>query len=201
MYIPRHFCNDDEEQLFRFIDSAGVGTLISSGPAGLMANQVPLLRQPEARRLWGHLARPNPQLEELAAVDEVLVNFNGPSAYVSPNWYIEPGLVPTWNFVSVQVRGKVVVHDDKEIVRDIVRRLAAKHEAGFENPWTMDKLDPQRLEKLLGVIVGFHIEIEEIRGKYKLSQNRNAEDRVSVIAGLEASGEDELAAMMRQQED
>ncbi len=159
------------------------------------------MRQPEARRLWGHLARPNPQLEELAAVDEVLVNFNGPSGYVSPNWYIEPGLVPTWNFVSVQVRGKVVVHDDKEIVRDIVRRLAAKHEAGFENPWTMDKLEPQRLEKLLGVIVGFHIEIEEIRGKYKLSQNRNAEDRVSVIAGLEASGEDELAAMMRQQED
>ncbi len=201
MYIPRHFVNHDQEQLLEFVDATAVATVITAGPAGLMANEVPLLRQPEANRLWGHLARPNPQLEELAAVEEVLVVFNGPSAYVSPNWYTTRGLVPTWNFVTVQVRGRVEMHDDPEVVRDIVRRLAHKHEAGFDSPWTMDKVEPDKLEKMLGVIVGFHIEMDEVRGKYKLSQNRNDDDRAGVIAGLEAAGDDDLAALMRKRED
>ncbi len=51
MYIPRDFANKDQEQLFRFIDAVAVATVISAGPAGLVANEVPLLRQPEANRL------------------------------------------------------------------------------------------------------------------------------------------------------
>jgi transcriptional regulator len=200
MYIPRQFANQNEEELLTFIDSQAVATVITSGPGGLMAAEVPLLRQPEAKRLWGHLARPNPQLEEMATAGEVLVVFNGPSAYVSPNYYESPGLVPTWNFVTVQVRGRVVVHDDREVVRDIVHRLSHKHETGFEEPWTMDKVEPDKLEKMLGVIVGFHIEMDEIRGKFKLSQNRNEEDRAGVIAGLEAAGQQQLAALMREQQ-
>jgi len=198
MYIPRHFVNEDDTQLLDFIDATGVATVITAGPGGLMASEVPLLRQPKANRLWGHLARPNPQLAELAAVEEALVVFNGPSAYVSPNWYTDPGLVPTWNFVTVQVRGRVELHDEREAVRDIVRRLSHKHEAVFENPWTMDKVEPDKLEKMLGVIVGFHIDMDEIKGKFKLSQNRNAEDRAGVISGLEASGEHALASLMKE---
>jgi transcriptional regulator len=197
MYVPRYFAETDEATLFDFIDRVGVATLISAGPAGLVANEVPLLRQPEARRLWGHLARPNPQLQELAAVDEVLVNFSGPSGYVSPGWYKTPGLVPTWNFVSVQVRGSVVIHDDPEEVLDIVSRLSARHEAQFEKPWTMDKVEPDMLAKMLSVIVGFHIEIENIEGKFKLSQNRNDEDYSGVIEGLDAVGNSDLAKAMR----
>ena len=201
MYVPRHFSNNDPELLERFIDAVGVATLVTAGPGGLMANGVPLLRQPGANRLWGHLARPNPQLAELAAVDEVLLVFNGPHGYVSPNWYQDPQLVPTWNFATVQVRGRVVVHDDIEVVRDIVRRLTDKHEAGFATPWTDAKMDPDRFEKMLSVIVGFHVEMDEVQGKFKLSQNRNADDRAGVIEGLEQTGNTDLAALMRRWEE
>ena len=205
MYTPRHFLSSDEDRLFQFIDQAAVASLITAGPAGLVCNQVPLLRQPACAattgnsrgRLWGHLARPNPQLEELAAVDEVLVNFAGPSAYVSPNWYADPGLVPTWNFVTVQVRGRPVLHDDPEAVLDIVQRLSARHEAAFDAPWTTHKMEPRKLQKMLQVIVGFHIEIEQVQGKFKLSQNRSETDRAGVIDGLETAGHQQLAAMMR----
>lgn len=171
MYRPQHFKVDDEAQLLHMADTIGVASLITAGPAGLLTNEVPLLVEHDARRLWGHLARPNMQLQELAQVDEVLVNFLGPSGYVSPNWYVSTGMVPTWNFVSIQIRGRVVMHDDADEVRDIVRRLSEKHEAQFSSPWTMDKVDEQQLQKMLSVIVGFHIEIDDIRGKYKLSQN------------------------------
>jgi transcriptional regulator len=200
MYIPRDFAEPDEVKLFDFIDRVGVATVICAGPGGLCASEVPLLRQPEARRLWGHLARPNPQLQEMAAAGEVLVNFSGPSGYISPQWYSDPGLVPTWNFITVQVRGRVVMHDDPEDVLDIVRRLSAKHEAQFENPWTIDKMKPEKLEKMLSVIVGFHIEIDDLQGKFKLSQNRSKEDTRQVIAGLEAVGNQPLADAMRERE-
>jgi transcriptional regulator len=200
MYIPRHFNNENRDELLNFIDSTAVATLVTAGSGGVMANGVPLLRQPGVDRLWGHLARPNPQLAELSAVDEVLLVFNGPHGYISPNWYGDPDLVPTWNFATVQVRGRVQVHDDMEVVRDIVRRLTQKHEAAFETPWSLDKMNPEKLEKMLSVIVGFHVEMDDIRGKYKLSQNRDAEDRARVIAGLESLGNAELAAMMRQEE-
>ncbi len=201
MYVPQHFSHDNREDLLAFIDAAAVGTLVTSGPGGLMANQVPLLRQPGADRLWGHLARPNPQLVDLAAAGEALVVFNGPHGYISPNWYGDPQLVPTWNFVTVQVRGAVVLHDDPEDKRDILERLTLRHEAGFASPWTMDKMDEERIDRMLAAIVGFHIDMSDLRGKYKLSQNRNASDRASVIEGLVAAGNLELAALMQQQED
>ena len=197
MYLPRDFRVEDEGRLFELIDAIGVATVTSAGPAGLIANEVPLLLEPDTRRLWGHLAKPNSQLQEFAGVDQVLVNFLGPSCYISPNWYTDSGLVPTWNFVSVQLRGKVVLHEGRDEVQDIVRRLSAKHEAPFASPWTMDKMDPVMLDKMLAVIVGFHIEIEEIVGKLKLSQNRKPEDRAGVIAGLQASGQREMADWMQ----
>lgn len=197
MYRPQHFKVDDEAQLLHMADTIGVASLITAGPAGLLTNEVPLLVEHDARRLWGHLARPNTQLQELAQVDEVLVNFLGPSGYVSPNWYVSTGMVPTWNFVSIQIRGRVVMHDDADEVRDIVRRLSEKHEAQFSSPWTMDKVDEQQLQKMLSVIVGFHIEIDDIRGKYKLSQNRNQADHTGVINGLQSIGQHDLADLMQ----
>ena len=200
MYIPRPFAKEERAALLEFVDSIVVATLVTAGPAGLMANQVPLLRQPGADRLWGHLARPNPQLEELRQVEEALLIFNGPHGYVSPNWYSDPNLVPTWNFTTVQVRGRVTVHDDVEVVQDIVERLTARHESAFEIPWTTEKMADGLLEKMLGAIVGFHVEIDDLRGKYKLSQNRSPADRATVAAGFEATGNTELAALMREVE-
>ncbi len=201
MHIPRHFAEADREKLDAMIDAIGVGLLVTQGPAGLMANTVPLLRQPGADRLWGHLARGNPQLAELDAAPEALVVFSGPHGYVSPGWYADSQQVPTWNFVSVQVRGQAFLHHDRAEIHDILERLTLKHEANFPTPWTMDKMEVERREKMLGAVVGFHIEMQDVSGKYKLSQNKSAEDRAAVTAGLEQLGNTELAALMRQQEE
>ena len=110
MYMPRHFSNTQESELFEFIEQLGVGTVITSGKQGVIANEVPLLLDAERRCLWGHLAAPNSQLQELAEGGELLINFLGPSAYIPPNWYQSANMVPTWNFVSVQVRGTATMY-------------------------------------------------------------------------------------------
>jgi transcriptional regulator len=51
----------------------------------------------------------------------------------------------------------------------------------------MDPAD-DRYRDLLDRIVGFEIEITRIEAKFKLSQNRSADDRRGVIAALRDTG-------------
>ena len=56
---------------------------------------------------------------------------------------------------------------------------------------------------MLRGIVGVEIEVSRLEGKFKLSQNRPAEDRPRIIAALEQRDDAEsrdLAALMRRRE-
>ena len=64
-----------------------------------------------------------------------------------------------------------------------------------ERPWAVCDAPPDFIALQRRAIVGIEIEIADIRGKWKTSQNRNAADRAGVVAGLEALGDDEALAM------
>ena len=117
--------------------------------------------------------------------------FQGPHGYISPTWYVEPG-VPTWNYAAVHVYGRARAIDDPVLTARHVERLAERYERGSAEPW-VPSYDPRRLAG----IVGLEIRIGEMQGKFKLSQNRSAEDRARVAARLEASGTDNDAALAR----
>jgi hypothetical protein len=76
-----------------------------------------LLEHDDAGRavLRAHVARANPVWQAARRDVDSLVVFQGPQAYVSPGWYAskaEHGKVaPTWNYVMVQARGKLQVHE------------------------------------------------------------------------------------------
>jgi len=191
MYIPRHFEQNDEATLFDFIDAHAFGTLITTPGGKPFASHVPFLLDRKARKLHCHLARPNPQWQHLADAPEVLAVFAGPHAYVSPTWYVAPG-VPTWNYAVVHVHGTARCVDDAAFTRAHVETLAAKFERGSAAPWVPD-YDVRRLEGIVGIEIG----IASFEGKFKLSQNRSAVDRAQVIARLTESGRDEDAALAR----
>ncbi|HEY0936752.1 MAG TPA: FMN-binding negative transcriptional regulator [Trebonia sp.] len=142
--------------------------------------------------LHGHLARNNPQWK-LGSAGEALVIVRGPDAYISPGWYAakaEHGrVVPTWNYVTAQVYGRLVVHDDPAWTEDLVRRLTVKHEAYREYPWSVDDAPRPYIEGQLRAIVGVELEITRIEAKAKLSQNRPAADIDGVTAGLRERGD------------
>jgi transcriptional regulator len=191
MYIPKHFEQNDEATLFDFIDAHAFGTLITTPGGKPFASHVPFLLDREARKLHCHLARPNPQWQHLADAPEVLAVFAGPHAYVSPTWYVAPG-VPTWNYAVVHVHGAARCVDDAAFTRAHVETLAAKFERGSAAPWVPD-YDVRRLQGIVGIEIG----IASFEGKFKLSQNRSAADRAQVIARLTQSGRDEDAALAR----
>ena len=191
MYIPSHFRESDERVLADFIDAYSFGTLVSIAQGVPFASHLPFLHDREGCTLHAHVARANPQWQHFATHPDVLVMFQGPHGYVSPTWYAEPG-VPTWNYTAVHVYGRARVLDDGAATARHVEKLAARFERGSASPWVPD-YDPRRLAG----IVGIEIAVMEIQGKFKLSQNRSAEDRAAVVARLEARGGDESTALAK----
>jgi transcriptional regulator len=191
MYIPSHFRESDERVLAEFIDAYSFGTLVTVERGVPFASHLPFLHDRENRTLHAHVARGNPQWQHIAANADVLVMFQGPHGYVSPTWYAKPG-VPTWNYTAVHVYGRARVLDDAAATGRHVERLAARFERGSAAPW-VPSYDP----KMLKGIVGVEIRITEIQGKFKVSQNRSAEDRARVAARLEATGTDNDTALAR----
>ena len=106
-------------------------------------------------------------------------------------------MVPTWNYITVHVHGRLVIHDDPAWVEANVRRLSDHHEASRPEPWSVDDAPPPYVEGQLRAIVGVEILIDRVEGKWKLSQNRSDADIAGTIEGLEATGEQGVSAAMR----
>ena len=102
MYIPPPFAETNRTELHAFMEHNSFATLISYDGDRVVANHLPLLLDRAAApngRLIGHLARANKQWQH-ANGQRVLVIFQGPHAYISPRWYEETNVVPTWNYLS-----------------------------------------------------------------------------------------------------
>lgn len=208
VYVPAHFKPDDAA-VRELLAHTGAADLITSTPRGLLATLLPFVYDAAGSRpdvgtwgaLLGHLARNNEQWRE-PAQGEALVIIRGPDAYISPTWYAtrqEHGrVVPTWNYITAHVYGRLVVHDDGRWVEALVRRLSDHHEAGRANAWSVDDAPPPYIAGQLRAIVGVEVLVERVECAFKLSQNRSAADVEGVIAGLDASGESELADAVRE---
>jgi transcriptional regulator len=199
VYQPAHFVEQDPDALLAVMQAAPLATLIRNG-AALEANVLPLEvdRIDGGWRLVGHVARANPLWREADGQD-VLVLFHGAQAYVSPNWYPSKAqhgkMVPTWNYSVVQARGRLRAIDDPTWLRNFLTRLTDRHEGGRAMPWHVADAPPDYIEATLRGIVGIQIEVTTLEGKFKLSQNRSAEDRTGVVLGLESD-----AVLQRQAE-
>lgn len=205
MYLPTHFEERRPALLHGLVQREPLGLLITHGPGGLQANPVPFLLDTGAGphgTLRAHVARANPVWRE-AGGSEVLVVFQGPQAYVSPNWYPSKAehakVVPTWNYVTVQARGTLRTIEDPAWLRSFLSRLTTTHEAPQPRPWTLDDAPADYLEKMFGAIVGLEIELAApLVGKWKVSQNRSAVDRAGTAAGLAALPGEDAQRMARE---
>jgi transcriptional regulator len=197
MYQPPHFREDRTEVQHDLIRAHPLGLLITAGPGGLQANPFPFLidsSKSERGTLRAHMARANPQWQELAAVQECLVVFQGPQKYITPSWYPtkkETGkVVPTWNYVTVHAWGHPRVIDDATWLRQQVEDLTESQERRFAVPWKVSDAPETFLASQIKGIIGIEIPVTRIEGKWKVSQNRPAQDRAGVVAGLHGGGAD-----------
>jgi transcriptional regulator len=201
MYLPADFNETRLAVLHTLMSAHPLATLVAVTADGLVANHIPLLLDAGAERaaLRGHIARANPLWQQLADGSEVLAIFHGPEHYISPRWYPskrEHGqVVPTWNYAVVHARGALSWHHDETWLRALLEALTSRHESRFADPWQVADAPPEYLQKMLGAIVGFDIQLRELTGKWKASQNRSAADVQGVIEGLSALDDPPARAM------
>lgn len=195
MYTPPAFRQDDPAAIAAFLDAHPFATLVTVGEGGLSATPLPLLRTADGGphgTLIGHLARANPQWRNFDAAMPALAIFAGPHAYITPSWYpskAETGrVVPTWNYIAVHCHGRLELVDDAAGKLDIVTRLTSQHEAGRPASWSVTDAPADYIAAQLKGIVGIRLVVDRVEAKWKLSQNRRADDRAGVREGLLTDG-------------
>jgi transcriptional regulator len=204
MYQPPHFREDNLDALHALIRENPLGLLISSGSDGPVANSIPFhlnAALSSKGTLQAHVAKANPQWRDIAGGAPVLVVFQGVDAYVTPSWYQtkrETGkVVPTWNYAMVQARGPARVVDDPQWLRAQIEVLTGNQESAREKPWAVDDAPADFILSQIKGIIGIEIEIAEIHGKWKVSQNRPEADQRGVIDGLEEKNDAAMAELVR----
>jgi transcriptional regulator len=206
MYLPAHFTERRVDVLHAFIERHPLGTLVCSADGAVQADHLPMLLRRDAPHgtLIGHVARANPLWRMAGDGAEVLVVFAGADAYVSPSWYpskkAHGRVVPTWNYAVVHARGRISLFDDEARLHALVSSLTEHFERGQPAPWAVADAPDDYVRAMLRAIVGFEIEIRELVGKFKASQNRPAEDRAGVLAALEAADDRDLTELVRDPE-
>lgn len=185
MYTPEHFKMNDKDEIIEFIRHNSFAILISNNDGKLNSTHIPILIENEEGEngfLYGHFAKANQQWKNIDK--EVLVIFPGAHKYISPTWYESDQTVPTWNYISVHVYGNIEITNDKDVKIKLVKDLV-KYFEGENSSYSTENLKQSYFEGQINGIVGFKIEITNIEGKKKISQNHPVERQKSVINKLE----------------
>lgn len=193
---PNALFRSDDRALFEtLIDEIGFGMVFMTTPDGPRVAHTPLLSTGDGAVQF-HIARGNALTRYLDG-GTALVTVNGPDAYVSPRWYADRGTVPTWDYVSLELEGRVR-RMGSEGLEGLLHALILRHEGrmGGEQ-WSAEETPPDMWRKLLGAIVGFELEVLAWRPTFKLSQNKSAAERAAIADGLEQHGSPALAQLMR----
>ena len=198
MYIPSHFLETDPEKISQFIKTHPLGLLVANVDGDLIGNHLPFMA-PAGNiavgvKLISHTAKANPIWKIGETQQKVLLVFSGYETYISPSSYATKKethkVVPTYNYLSVHIKGTLSAIQDEEGKHRIVNILTDQMESRRKDPWAVTDAPKDYIETMLANIVGIELLIEKIEAKWKISQNRPARDRQGVIEDLRGNAGD-----------
>ena len=186
---------EDQTLCESLIAEVGFGMVFAPTPEGPRVAHTPLLLA-ESGAVQFHLARNNALARHLDGATALIV-VNGPDAYVSPRWYDNRETVPTWDYVALELEGRVRKMDDAGL-EAFLHAAIAKHESKLEGaPWLAEESSEKMWSGLFRGIVGFELEVLAWRPTLKLSQNKTPDECARIAAGLEVAGHPALAGLVR----
>ncbi|MET3979917.1 transcriptional regulator [Mucilaginibacter sp. UYP25] len=198
MYTPKHFQLTDHQEAINFMQKYSFATIVTMLNGVPEATHLPFLVEQRGEQLLliSHFAKANPQAAT-AFNETSLVIFTEPHAYISPANYEKELNVPTWNYIAIHAYGTATIIDDKDQVAQLLEKMIGVYEAGYREQW--DNLPDDYKLKMMDGIIAFEILVDDLQGKSKLSQNRTATERESIITSLSDSldkNDQEIAAYM-----
>ena len=191
MYYFSYFKEKDRKVILEFLEEHPFAFLTGSFLSGAqVATQIPILFEEREGELYiqGHFMRKTDHHKAFMENPNALVVFTGPSTYVSASWYGNPQIGSTWNYMSVQMAGKLRFMSPEELIQ-FMRMFTQKFEKGNMQSLTFyDNLPESFLSKMMPAIVGFEMKVESLDNVFKLSQNRYEKSFLNILSKLEGQG-------------
>jgi transcriptional regulator len=181
-----HFLLEDVAEVKRLVRENPWATLVSHTAAGLVASHYPVLLEDgpaDEISIVSHVGRPDEVAHELGS-REVLLVVQGPHGYISPSWYPEGDLVPTWNHVTAHLWGTPEILSAEENYA-VLETLVDLFEQRMPQPRSL-RMDEDQTRRIARGTVGLRLRVTRFDARAKLSQNKPAEVVARIIDELEA---------------
>ncbi len=193
MYDLPYHKEPDQEKLFEFIEENPFAFLIGCTKEGLpVCTQIPILLVEKKNRkfLIGHFMKNTDHHRAFQENAHCLVVFTSAHSYVSASWYSNPSQGSTWNYMSIHVEGKLNFLNGNEL-DDILKKTSLRFEDNDkESPSFFENLPLDYREKVMRAIVGFEVEISEMKNVFKLSQDKDEKSFNNIISRLRFKGKE-----------
>lgn len=184
MYKFSYYTEQDQQKVIDFMKENAFALITGLGKNYPVATQIPLAIKAIDGKLFleGHMMRKTDHHLVFEKNNNVLVLFTGPHCFVNANWYTDPHIGSTWNYMTVHAKGKITFTDEKG-TRNAVKALSDKY-AGTTSQSAFDNLPAAYIDHMVKAIVGFSIEVEDLDNVFKLSQNRDEASQRNIIEQL-----------------
>ena len=188
MFKFSYYTEEDNEKVIAFIKENSFAIITGTGNNYPVATQIPLdiIEINGKMLLKGHIMRNTDHHKAFLKNENVLVIFNGPNCYVSASWYTNPHSGSTWNYMTVQAKGKIKFGDESD-TRLAVESITNKYEKP-DSVAAFNKLSEEYIGKMVKAISAFTIEVETLEHVFKLSQTNDKETRENIIIELRKQG-------------
>lgn len=199
MYIPTINQVTDLDEIIEFIQKFSFGTIISSVQGRQVATHLPFVSLLKDNKviLRAHFAKANEHWKYLSVQENLLI-FQEPHAYISPKHYEKEQNVPTWNYITIHLYGKARIVDTLEETQAILEESINFFEKEYTAQW--EGLSETYKTNMMQGIVAFEIVVSEIQAKKKISQNRSEKEQEQIAQALSKStstNEINLASYMK----
>jgi transcriptional regulator len=200
MYKFAYYTEEDHEKVIAFMKENAFALITGIGENYPVATQIPLHIKVLEGKLFleGHMMRKTDHHLAFEKNSNVLVLFTGPHCFVSANWYTDPSMGSTWNYMTVHAKGKINFVDEAATVQ-MVKSLSDRY-VGTQSAASFDSLSNDYINHMVKGIVGFSIEVENIDNVFKLSQNRDINSQKNIIEQLKKRGDENSAKIAEEME-
>jgi transcriptional regulator len=190
-----------ENDAIELVEENPWALLVSNGPDGPVATNLPLLFEADDRDkkvLFGHIARANAHWSLLRqSSNKVLAIFEGPWSYVTASWYPQRDMPSTYYYTAVHCYGRLEWQSEDELDSGL-EKLTQRMETPIPGGWNTKEIPRSEITRRFVSIEGFRLHVERMEAKFKLGQDEPLRDALAVAEKLE-SGDRALADMIRAQ--
>lgn len=199
MYIPNQFNVTNEAEKIDFMRRYSFATIVTIKNDIPIATQLPFFIDNRSNKLVlsSHFAMANEQTKYIEN-NTSLVIFTEPHAYISPVHYDKKESVPTWDYIAVHAYGKAKIVKDEEAVVNLLEQMIQFYDENYMAQW--NGISDKFKKGMVKGIVAFEMEVTDLQGQKKLSQNKNEAERQKIIEHLDRSdnsAEKEIASYIR----